>query len=631
MPLPRILSEEDNLPPEEGPFDEEAPLLTSPSPAKSSKHVLTSALMLLVFCFLITTVAFAALYFHLRADTARLPKWPKPSLSPLGKYSKAAVAADNEICSTVGRNTLLRGGNAVDAAISTLICIGVMDTHSSGIGGGHFMTIFNGTTEECIVIDAREVAPLAATEDMFKGRWNESRLGWKAVAVPGELHGIWTAFVKYGSRKVTWSSLVEPTIELLQEGYPTSHALAKALSENENVIRNEPTMFEYINPQTKKVFTVGQQIKTRVSFLKTLQVLANSTNPVKEFYEGDLAEKMVAEFKKNGGIITLEDFKSYKSKIIENKDVIHTNLRNSRRICGAPPPAGSAVAQAILSVMDGYEYNTKSFDEIVQFYHHFLESSKFAYAGRSWLGDPNFVANATDIAHNITSSEWADWVRSMITDKTHPDFYYGGSFEAAPEDHGTTHISIFDDYGNAVSVTSTINLHMGAMVTSLSTGVLWNNEMDDFSTPGHANFFGFPPSPANFIRPGKRPMSSQSPLVVLQTNKKNQTKPILAVGGAGGSTIISGVAGVALHALWLKADVKQAIDAPRLHNQLQPNRTDYEPNFPKPYLEALKARGHTMHPVHNLTVVTAVERGKDGQIYANSDFRKGEESASAGY
>ncbi|EYB82320.1 hypothetical protein Y032_0362g3504 [Ancylostoma ceylanicum] len=173
---------------------------------------------------------------------------------------------------------------------------------------------------------------------------------------------------------------------------------------------------------------------------------------------------------------------------------------------------------------------------------------------------------------------------------------------------------------------------LGAAVTSPSTGILWNDEMDDFSSPGHPNYFGFPPSPANFIQPGKRPMSSQSPLIIFDTKSDKQTKPlVLAVGGAGGSTIITGVAGVAFHSLWLKANVKQAVDAPRLHNQLYPNVTRHEPNFPKEYLAELTARGHVLSMVNNLTVVTAVERDSDGQVYANSDFRKGEESAPAGY
>lgn len=620
--------EDGNLPPEYGPFDEVEPLIEPEQPMKIRTLVTAVGLTVLVFTLLISTVAFASLYFHLlMQNSARLPRWPGPSISPLGKYSKAAVAADNEICSEIGRNILLKGGNAVDSAIASLFCIGVMDTHSSGLGGGHFMTIYNATTKECTVIDAREIAPLAATEEMYRDKWNQSRIGWKAIAVPGELHGLRTEFEKFGSGKVEWRHLLKPTIDLLAEGYPTSHALAKALNQNEAQIRQEPTMRNFINPETGKVFQPGEQIKTRQNLLETFRLLANSSDPIKEFYEGKIMEKVVAEFQKNQGIITSQDFKNYRSITHASENVIYTKLKNGRAVCGPPPPSGSAVAQGILNVMDGFNYDMKSFSDIATLYHHFLESSKFSYAARSWLGDPRFVSNATEIARNITSKNWADWVRSKITDFTHPDDYYGGSFEAPPVDHGTTHVSIIDARGNAVSVTSTINLYLGALVSSESTGILWNNEMDDFSTPGHPNFFGFPPSPANFIRPGKRPMSSQSPLIIYNTNGTE----LMAVGGAGGSTIISGVAGVALHALWLKADVKQAVDAPRMHNQLQPNYTWYEPNFPKAYVKSLIDRGHLMKAVNNLTVITAAERLADGQIYANSDFRKGEESAPAGY
>ncbi|EPB70037.1 putative gamma-glutamyltransferase [Ancylostoma ceylanicum] len=628
-----------------------------------------------------------------------LPMWPKASISPLGKYSSAAVAADNGLCSEIGRDALLRGGNAVDAAIAALFCIGVMDTHSAGLGGGHFMTIYNSSTQKCTVIDAREVAPKAATETMYEGRWNESRtggnqcsdeqvspIGWRAVAVPGELHGLWTEFEKYGSGKISWKSLVQPTIDLLEEGFPTSHALAKALAGKAQYIAGESTMKDFINPKTGNVYRNGEQIKTRNSFLNTLRRLANTSNPIQEFYEGEMAREMASEFKRFGGILTEADFASYRSLVIPSSDVIYTSLKNDRVICGPPPPSGSAIAQAILNIMDGYKYDMKKFEDVSLLYHHFIESSKFAkslcgrrnsdsamlirhalsdprnswgthvetiteimkmfddgrlvaieFAARRWLGDPAFVHNATDIARNITTKEWAEWVRhveakSLITNKTHPDEYYGGSLLAPPQDHGTTHISVVDSHGNAVSVTSTINMYFGAAVTSPSTGIVWNDEMDDFSLPGRPNFFGLPPSPANFIQPGKRPMSSQCPLIIFDTKSDKQTKPVvLAVGGAGGSTIITGVAGVAFHSLWLKENVKQAVDAPRLHNQLYPNVTRHEPNFPKEYLAELAARGHVLSKAKNLTVVMAVERDSSGEVYANSDFRKGEESAPAGY
>ncbi|CAI5439862.1 unnamed protein product [Caenorhabditis angaria] len=606
----------DNLPPEYGPFDEIEPILEPEAPLKIKTLVTAVGLTILVFTLLISTVAFASLYFHLVAqNSSHLPKWPPPSISPLGKYSKASVAADNEICSEIGRNILLQGGNAVDAAISALFCIGVMDTHSAGIGGGHFMTIYNATTKSCTVVDAREIAPLAATEEMYRDKWNQSRIGWKAIAVPGELHGLRTEFDNFASHKIPWHSLIAPTIQLLKEGYPTSHALAKALKQNEKWIASEKTMRQFINPATQRVFAPGEQIATRQNFLETF-------GPSRQLQRSDrrfLCGWNCAECS--------EDFKNYRSIIHSGADVITTRLSGGRAVCGPPPPSGSAVAQAILSILDGYPYtNLTTFAKIATTHHNFIEASKFAYAARSWLGDPRFVANATEIARNITSREWAEWVRKRITDRPHEDAYYGGDFRAVAEDHGTTHVSVIDADGNAVSVTSTINLYLGAMVSSESTGILWNNEMDDFSTPGHPNFFGFPPSPANFIRPAKRPMSSQSPIIIY-----GEDGQLVSVGGAGGSTIISGVAAVAHHTIWRQKNPKEAVDLPRLHNQFQPNYTSFEPTFPKKYIRDLQERGHQMRPVNNLTVVTVTQKAADGQIYANSDFRKGEESAPAGY
>ncbi|PIO76823.1 gamma-glutamyltranspeptidase, partial [Teladorsagia circumcincta] len=365
--------------PSNSPSGEEVPLLA----AKGRKipHVVmcTSVMMLVILALLISTIAFAALYYQLLAkDSARLPKWPKPSISPLGKYSRAAVAADNEYCSEIGRNVLLHGGNAVDAAVAALFCIGVMDSHSAGLGGGHFMTIYNATTQQCTVIDAREVAPKAATEEMFKDRWNDSRIGWLAVAVPGELHGLYTEFEKFGSRKVSWADLIRPTIDLLDEGFPTSHALAKALNGRAHFIANEPTMRQFLNPTTGEVYRVGDQIKTRTSLLRTLRHLANSSDPIEEFYRGEMAREIAREFERYGGILTEADFSEYRSIVVPHSRVVYTNLKKGRVICGPPPPSGSAVAQAILNIMDGYEYNMKSFSDTARFHHHFIESSKFA-------------------------------------------------------------------------------------------------------------------------------------------------------------------------------------------------------------------------------------------------------------
>jgi gamma-glutamyltranspeptidase/glutathione hydrolase/leukotriene-C4 hydrolase len=584
--------------------------------------------LLCIFIFLISTVLFASLYMKLlRGNNSKIPPWPKSSPSVLGEYSTAAVAADNEICSDIGRDILLHGGNAVDAAIATLFCIGVMDTQSAGLGGGHFMTIFNATTKTCHVVDAREIAPLAAFKDMYKDKWNNSKYGWEAIGVPGELHGLWTEYKNYGG-KIEWKKIVQPTIDILAEGPPTSHHLAGSLKHFEKQILAEPTMRKYyINPKTKQVYKVGEQIRTRDNFKRTLQRLADAEDPVELFYKGEMMKEMVKEFQEHGGIITEEDFKSYKSIIRNDDDVIQTHLANGRHICGPPPPSGSAVAQAILNILDGYQLsNLTTFDDFTTLFHRFIEASKFSYGARSALGDMDFVKNSSDVARYITSAKWAEEIRKLLTDKSHPDAYYGGHFRV-PADHGTTSISVIDKKGNAVAVTSTINLILGALVSSDATGILWDDEMDDFSIPGHPNYFGFPPTPANFIEPGKRPMSSMAPIVIFNDNNRE----LLAVGGAGGSTIISGVANVALHSLWLKNDIKEAVDFPRFHNQLQPNVTVVEHRMPERYVTALKEYGHTFRSADNYTTVTAVHRAIDGQIYANSDFRKGSESEPSGY
>ncbi|CEF62587.1 Gamma-glutamyltranspeptidase family-containing protein [Strongyloides ratti] len=604
----------------------------------SSKQLLIGIFMtMIIFFLLLTTVFFGALYYKsLKPDKSKFPTFPEPSLSFLGKYNKAAVAADNEICSGIGRDILLKGGNAVDSAIAALFCIGIMDTHSAGIGGGHFFTIYNAKEKKCHVIDSRETAPLTANETMYDNRWDQSKNGWLAVAVPGEIHGMYTAYKNFGSGKILWKNLVDPTIELLKDGFPTSHALARALQDNEDWIKMEPTMRDFINPDTGKIFKVGEQIKTRKNLLKTFEMIANATNPIEVFYNSSFTDKLVEEFNENGGIITKEDFVNYKSIIRSDSSVIYTSLKNNRYICGPPPPSGSAVAQAILNIMDGYTFDSIStYNDYTNLFHHFIESSKFAYAARSSLGDMDYLKNASFIAKNITSKEWAKDVRRRITHTTHEDKYYGGNFEIVPEDHGTTHISIIDVDGNAVSVTSTINLILGAKVSSPSSGILWNSEMDDFSLPNYPNYFKIPPSPSNYIKGGKRPMSSMSPIIIFNngsSSKNSQSTEILAVGGAGGSTIISGVANVALHTMWIKnTTVKMAIDFPRIHNQLRPNVTMIENRMPKEFIEKLEERGHKFEKTENITVITAVKREVDGSITANSDFRKGIESEPAGY
>uniref|UniRef100_A0A914CF97 Uncharacterized protein n=1 Tax=Acrobeloides nanus TaxID=290746 RepID=A0A914CF97_9BILA len=628
-----------------------------------SKGLVTAFVILLITCttFIILTVIYINLYYGLDHSPKTNPIITAPPINSFeGKYMKGSVATDNVLCSDIGRNILLKGGNAVDAAVAALFCIGLMDTHSTGMGGGHIMTIYKANEKKCYVVDARHTAPLASNSTMFGKNSYPSEYGWLSVAVPGEVAGQWAAYKNFGSyknpnKKVSWKDLVQPTVDLLATGYPVSHALQDAFDEKADYLWKEPTMRWAFNPNTQYAnitWKAGDLITTRQNLKNFHQIIADCENgcadgasPHEVFYNSGWAQKMADEFKGAGGIITVDDFHAYNAKIRSDDQVIYSHHKNGRVICGPPPPSSAAVVQSILGILDGFDYpQNANFDQEVENFHRFIEASKFAFAARLDLGDIDFWPTAMNTSKQIVSSEWISAARAKITTNTHDDSYYnynGPSNFYMPDRHGTTHISVIDGEGNAVSVTSTINLFFGAQVTSNSTGVLWNDEMNDFSLPGLNDFFGFAPTPSNYIQPGKRPMSSISPIVVFNpSGDVEDVNEISIFGAAGGSTIISTTAAIAWHTLWLNNSIKGALDFPRLHNQYRPNNTQYEERFPIEYVNALRSRGHnlTLESDH-LSEATGINRptpkspnfSKNYNIYANSDYRKGVESGPGGY
>eukprot|EP00271_Cylindrocystis_brebissonii_P011640 TRINITY_DN29538_c0_g1_i1.p1 TRINITY_DN29538_c0_g1~~TRINITY_DN29538_c0_g1_i1.p1 ORF type:complete len:745 (-),score=113.16 TRINITY_DN29538_c0_g1_i1:523-2757(-) len=506
-----------------------------------------------------------------------------------------AVAADEARCSAVGLSILKAGGNAVDSAVAATLCLGVLNPMASGIGGGVFILIrlANGSVE---VIDGRETAPAGASQDMFANKDKTSSLvGGLSVAVPGELPALYLAWQRYGS--LPWRDLVQPAIRLAAEGFLVSNYLHHSLQMHKDMIMKSDGLSRMFAPGGEMVRAGDWLTNKRLAFtLSRVAELGPSA-----LYAGPLGHALATDVQREGGILTVDDLAGY-------QPVIRAPLvteQNGLTVIGAPPPSsGGPPLIEMMKILSGFPRAARDSGAGL---HRTVEAMKHVFALRMGLGDPAFNNNNATLAV-LMSEAFAAAVRANISDtRTFPPehYYYGGPGGgrwAQLNDSGTTHLSIVDCNRNAVSLTSTINTPFGSKLLSASTGILLNNEMADFSIPGQLNKFGVPPSEANFIAPGKRCLSSMSPLIVLQGG---QLRAVL--GGSGGPYIITATAQVLLNFFSLGLSPWESILAPRVHHQLLPHSLNYESNhavlngavisLSRSLVDALTRRGHDLIPV----------------------------------
>ncbi|MFZ0394373.1 MAG: gamma-glutamyltransferase [Terracidiphilus sp.] len=501
------------------------------------------------------------------------------------------VVSVHHLAADAGLKILRQGGNAVDAAVATGFALAVVHPLAGNLGGGGFL-LLRMHDGRSTFIDYREKAPLAATETMYqdaKGNVipDASIVGYRAIATPGSVAGLAYAERKYG--KLGLERVMAPAIRLASQGFVLTPEEAAELHDS------ELTQF----PDSRRIFQrdgnfyqAGDTFR-QPELAKTLQRIAADPD---DFYHGKMALELVNDLKNGGALITLEDLRQY--NVVERKPTIGA-YHNYTIISAPPPSSGGVVLISALNILEGYDLKSLG-DRTPASMHLITEAYRRAYMDRSdYLGDPDY--NRIPVAALISKKYAAAWRAGIDLNKATPSADLkrpAGFLPPAPttagrrrnESQDTTHYSVVDSEGNAVSVTTTLNNAFGSGVTAGSLGFLLNDEMDDFASKlGVPNMFGLIQGPANAIAPGKRPLSSMTPTIVLENGKLRYV-----LGSPGGARIITTVAGIFLSAAEGGLNIQEAVDAPRFHHQYQPDKLYLEPGFSDETANALRAEGYTV-------------------------------------
>ncbi|KAI1137361.1 gamma-glutamyltranspeptidase [Hypoxylon sp. FL0543] len=518
---------------------------------------------------------------HIGAAALQLSLWICSGLSaPTQEEPRlGAVASENAVCSKIGTNLLQAGGNAADALVGTVFCIGVTAMYHSGIGGGGFMLV-RGSDGKYEFIDFRETAPAAAFQDMYNNNTDLSLYGGLASGVPGELRGLEYLHRNYG--KLSWASVMAPAIKLAREGFEVTEDLVhymNSVTPNGNFLIDDPAWAIDFAP--KGYLVRRGETLTRKRYADTLEAIAREGPDV--FYTGPIAEATIAAVQKANGTMTLGDLRDYSVAIRRPAEIQYRGYK----LTSVSAPASGAVALSTLKTVDGYsDFGNPAAVNLTT--HRLDEAMKFAYGQRAKLGDPFFVEGLEEYQDSMLTDETAAKTRSKISDfSTQNVSYYDADGLESLETPGTSHVVTADKTGLAVSITTTINLLFGSQVIVPETGVIMNNEMNDFSVPGSSNAFGYIPSPENFIRPGKRPLSSISGTIV----ETPDGKLYFVIGSAGGSRIITTTVQNIHHVIDQNFTTAEALAAPRLHDQLVPAQVSFEYAYDNSTVAYMKSLG----------------------------------------
>ena len=499
------------------------------------------------------------------------------------------VASTNEVASQVGVDIMKRGGNAVDAAIAVAFALQVTHPAAGNLGGGGFMLIRlkDGRTT---AIDYREMAPAAAHRNVYldkNGNLIEgeggSLVGYRAAGVPGTVRGMELALKKYGSGKLTWAQLIEPARRLAGAGFTVTYELARSLYNERKYLS------QYA--ETKRIYLKGGQFYKEGEMFRQPELAATFARLQRfgpnEFYEGETARMIVADMKRNNGLMTMEDLGGYVAK---ERTPVRGNYRGHEIISMPPPSSGGAVLIEMLNILEGYDLQ-KSEASSSDRYHLMAEAMRRAFADRAeYMGDSDFVKVPVQ---GLIDKAYAKTLRSSInTDRASTSAEVRAGRPAGYESDETTHFTVVDAAGNAVSNTYTLNNSYGSAAVARGTGLLLNDEMDDFAAkPGTPNMYGLIQGERNAVAPKKRPLSAMTPTIVLRKDGSLW----FTVGSPGGPTIINTVLCIITNVIDYEMNIQQAIDFPRIHHQWLPDELVGEPfGLSGDTQRALAARGHKL-------------------------------------